>query len=703
MDAGHPHGLDPGDRGGHAVKGASRVDWAALKGNSEFQSGVVRLVFWVSAAFYIGLAAWRGYYRIDLPYSIVLFSVYLLLFLGLMLSVLWRPYWPARRYFSLVIDVTGISLAIFITREAISPFYLIYIWVFVSYGARYGVWPLRVATLLSILAYNIVLLALNEWQRHPFEAFFFLVLLGILPFYEYTLLRRLHSARAEAERANAAKSDFLATMTHELRTPLNGVIGMARLLESTGLSTEQRDYVHSISASAQVLRALIGDILDLSKIEARKLHLEETTFDLSRILLEVCMAFENQAVDKGVELLCRVDPQLPGEVRGDPLRVRQILFNLVSNAIKFTEQGEVEVSVDLSPGAQDLPRPHVRFQVRDTGIGIPPDKVKRIFEEFWQADDSTTRRYGGTGLGTAIARDLTHLMGGTIGVESEPGVGSTFSVRLPLLPEGFRPRMPVPSPVLRGRRVWVHERNVSTRACIEGCLGRHEVEVITDLDSGSPPDVSILADSPAGEDLGMLSMDLVQRIGHPVPEIWLTWPSRRLCQDCGYGSRVCLNKPFLEGQLVAAVEQALGEPVEEVERPQPVVPSVAEGGTGLDVLVAEDNEISAKVILTFLRMQGHRATLSKDGKEALERTRERCFDIAFVDLRMPGMDGLAFTRAYREGEQVGRMPIVALTADAAEDVRQTCLEAGMDAFLTKPVAPEDLAKTIARWVPEVRS
>ena len=677
------------------------MDWSALKGNPEFQSAVVRLGFWAFLAVYIGLAAWIGYYQIDIPYFVTLFSVFLALFLGLILSILRRPHWPARPYVSLTIDVVGISLAIFLTKEAISPFYLIYIWVFVSYGARYGVRHLQVATGLSILAYNLVLLALDEWHRHPFEAFFFLMLLGVLPFYEYTLLRSLHQARADAMRANAAKGAFLATMTHELRTPLNGVIGMARLLESTDLSPEQRDYVQAISASAQVLRALIGDILDFSKIEARKLHLEATSFDLSRTVLEVCRAFESQALDKGVELICRVDPRLPSEVRGDPLRVRQILFNLVSNAVKFTDQGEVEVCLEFSPPVPALSRPHICFRVRDTGIGIPADKVGRIFDDFWQADDSTTRRYGGTGLGMAIARDLTRLMGGVIGVESQEGVGSLFSVRLPLLPEDFRPRPSATSPVLEGRRVWLFERNPVLAECIRECLVRHGMVVVDEPDPADPPHVLILADSPVGEDLAALSDETARRLGRALPEVWLTWPSRRLCQGDSCRGTSCVNKPFLEAQLVNALEQALGaSAVVEPAVPRETRETRREAGRGLRVLVAEDNEISAKVILTFLRMQGHDPVLSEDGEDALAKARAERFDIAFIDLRMPGMDGIAFTRAYRDGEREGHLPIVALTADAAEDVRQTCLEAGMDAFLTKPVGPEDLARVIAQWAEE---
>lgn len=678
-----------------------------LRANPEYQSALVRLGIWFFSVSYMGLAALTGYYEVDGGFFSALFGGVLVVFLGLFVSVVRRPDWPARRYAGLVVDVGATSLAIFLTEDAISPFYLLYVWLFISYGTRYGETHLKVASVLSVLAYNIVLLALEEWQRHTFEAFFFLLLLVILPMYQRSLLQKVHEARAEAERANQAKSDFLATMTHELRTPLSGVIGMTRLLDSTRLDVEQRDYVHSISTSAQLLQALIGDVLDLSKIEARKLELESVLFDLRDLLLEVCNACESQALAKGLELICSVDPRLPRELVGDPLRLRQILFNLVGNAIKFTEHGEVLVRARLSPSDEASSRHQLCLEVRDTGIGISADKLAKVFDSFWQADDSTSRHYGGTGLGTTIARDLTRLMNGRIEVVSEVGRGSTFTVWIPLSPEAevSAPDVMIGTP--DDRRVLVYEPNVTARdevhTTLDGlALKWQSMDSIGQLgriaEKKESVALAIIADSPAGEDLEAVRGLLNRVLGRDVPVIYLCYYSRR--RDCRNHHEHCINKPFAADRLRARVARILRGDVGVVgERTvqTPTTDSVAENKR-LDVLVAEDNDIAGRVISALLDQRGHRVTLTRNGEETLGRLREARFDIAFVDLRMPRVDGLEFTRAVRSGDAGSRgLPIVALTANVAEDVKHEALAAGMDEFLTKPVETEALDAVLERF------
>jgi two-component system sensor histidine kinase RpfC len=677
-----------------------------LRANPDYQSALVRLGIWVFSVVYIGLGAVTDYYQVDLTKFFMLFGVYLFLFLGLATSVVLRPVWPERRFVALAIDISGASLAIFLTGEAISPFYLLYIWLFISYGTRYGQTHLKVASVLSVLAYTTVLWKLGEWQTYTFEAVFFLLLLVLLPMYQNSLLRKLFEARQEAERANQAQSDFLATMTHELRTPLSGVIGMTRLLESTRLSPEQRDYVHSISSSIQLLRALIGDILDLSKIEAKKLHLETVRFNLRDTVLDVCNACESQALDKGLELVCLMDPKLPEQVDGDQLRLRQILFNLVGNAVKFTKQGEVVVNGRAAEGTRALPRPHLYLEVRDTGIGIAKEKLERIFDSFWQADDTTSRRFGGSGLGTTIARDLVLLMGGDIGVESEEGSGSVFWVRLPLLPQDFRPAAAEPSNALTGQCALVYESNATSRDLIgQTChslgLEFRALENISQLGflTSKVPEVAlaIIADSPEGEDLDGIHALLNRVLGRQVPVVFLTYNSRRLNEEDS-GAQ-CLNKPFVSNRL--------GEKILDVVRnrtasrraaPLAPLPSALRTDAELNILVAEDNAIAAKVIVTFLSRLGHRVTLTKDGEETLEQARRQRFDIAFIDLRMPRIDGLDFTCSYRAEEaEDEHLPIIALTANAVEDMKQEALDAGMDDFLTKPVDPEELREIIRRY------
>ncbi len=681
-----------------------------LRSNPELQSALVRIGFWIFAVAYVGLGAITGYYQVDIGYFFTLFAVYLVLFLGMLASVLMRPVWEARRYVGLALDITATSLAIFLTREAISPFYLIYIWIFISAGTRYGRTHLIVASVLSVFAYNLVLIALDEWQRHTYEAVFFMLLLVLLPLYQHSLLRKVQEARREAETANRAKGDFLAVMTHELRTPLTGVIGMAHLLQTTRLSAEQREYVDSIASSAEVLRALIGDVLDLSKIDARKLHLESIAFDLRATLHEVCASLENLALGKGLELILRIDPQLPKEVIGDQLRVRQILFNLAGNAIKFTDRGEVRVRASLRPAEGGLERSHVLLEVEDTGIGISSEKLEEIFENFWQADDSTTRRYGGTGLGTTIARDLTRLMGGRIGVDSEENAGSRFWVRLPLFPDGLRPVASAAKRRLSGYRAIVYDDNQTSRDLIvEVCSSEGMIcDPVGDLGhlsrmsgQAEAADLLIIADSPKRQDLGAL-LELFHRVlGAEIPYLLLTYRGRR-ADDNGACSH-CLNKPFLPEDLVEHIRSLLA--TGDQEQPEPEEAPTEEGapaaeapGQALPVLVAEDNEIAAKVITKLLAKQGLAVTLVQDGAAALEQAALTRFAVAFVDLRMPKLDGIAFTRAYRKTEAPGsRLPIIALTANASSDVKEHCLAVGMDDFLGKPVQPEELAAMVRRY------
>lgn len=675
--------------------------------HQELQSALVRLLIWLFSASYIGYGAASGYYQVEQTRYLIFFAVYLVLFSGLLISVLQRAHWPRRNFVALIIDISAASMAIFLTENAISPFYLLYIWIFISYGTRYGARHLAFASVLSLIAYNLVLWLLGEWQTHTFEAVFFLLLLLLLPLYEFTLLRQLHQARQDAERANQAKSDFLAVMTHELRTPLSGLLGMSRLLQGTRLDAEQRDYVHSIINSADLLRALIGDVLDLSKIEANKLRLEAVPFDLRQAVLEVAEAFGAQALDKRLEIVCRIEPDVAEKFIGDPLRIRQILFNLLGNAVKFTQTGEIVISLSMQAATAPLNKQHIRLEVRDTGIGIAPEQLQQVFSEFWQADASTTRQFGGTGLGATIAQDLCRLMGGAISVESEQGQGSCFCVRLPLPIARENAPATAKSAHLTGRSLLIVETNRSCREWIgELCQSfgmhcrylQHSDEAAL-FDSQGDVDLILLADSPDGVDLAALA----KRLKKPAV-LLLTYKTRRqhnVAENAGQ-----LSKPFLPEQLRTQLTSLLSPtPAQDPQAasPAPTAETVEQQANhpSLSVLVAEDNWIAAKVISAFLHKLGHRVTHTKDGEETLAQSTQETFDIAFIDLRMPKLDGMAYTRAHRQRENGSgkRLPIIALTANTAEDVGQQSTEAGMDGLLVKPIDPEQLERTIRRFCP----
>jgi two-component system sensor histidine kinase RpfC len=672
----------------------------SLRRNPEFQSAWVRMAIWIFSATYIGLGIWTDYYAVNVVHYFLFFGFYFLIFLGLLISVYLIPEARVRRYLTLATDVSATSLAIFLTQEAISPFYLLYIWIFVSYGTRYGKHSLRVASILSILAYNVVLIALNEWQRHTFEAFFFLLLLAVLPLYQYSLLRKVHEARREAERANQARGDFLATMTHELRTPLIGVIGMTRLLQTTPLDAEQQEYLHSIKSSAQLLRSLIGDILDFSKIDANKLELEQAPFDIRELVIGINSALAVEAQEKHIELLCQVDSAVPRELVGDKLRVSQILFNLLGNAIKFTDRGVVRLSLSVQPASEEVAVAHLLLEVKDTGVGIPPEKLEKIFDMFWQADASASSRFGGSGLGTTVARDLCHNMGGWIGVSSRQGEGSTFSVRLPLLPkEGGS--LNVRPPRLAGRRLLLFETNpasleVELDAATE--LGMDVVPVgsLEALNSlaESGFDLVLVCDSLSGIPLAEVSEQLKVLVAPEVPILFAGYRGHLPPLPDAFSAQ--LLKPFIADQLAQAVLKQF-EPG--ADRKGALEQEAGVSESGIRILLAEDNAIAAKVLQTLLTRKGHQVVMAKDGEEALDAASRGGFHLAFIDLRMPRMDGLEFTRRFRALEpEAMHMPILALTANSAEDVLAQCQAVGMDGFLNKPAEPDQLDSVIARYV-----
>ncbi|NEX19830.1 response regulator [Thiorhodococcus mannitoliphagus] len=675
-----------------------------LRANPELQSAVVRILTNLLGALYIGVGAWSGYYQVDLAYFLTIFVTHFFASLVLLASVLQRGDWPARRYFALCLDVIVASLAIFITQDAISPFYLLYILIFISAGTRFGRGHLALAAVVAVVAYNLVLIQLDEWRQHPFEAGFFLLLLILLPWYQASLLRQLQQAREDAERANRAKGDFLAFMTHELRTPLSGVSGMASLLEETELDAEQRDYVGAIRRSGATLDALIGDVLDFSKIEAGKLALERIPFDPQELTREVCEILAAGAREKGLDLICWVDADVPRSLRGDPLRMRQILFNLLGNAIKFTESGEVEVRLSVATSVANLDRPHLLLEVRDTGIGIPADKLDALFEGFTQVDASTTRRFGGSGLGLAIARNLSRLMGGEMEVTSEEGRGSRFQARLPLLAQAPEGSASASDRRLRGLRILVVESNARQRGLLMAILGREgaSTEVIAgawSLAAGrARPDVVILGDSAPGLDLSAQVDQLRAGLGASIPCLALFYVGSR--PRLAVADVEVLSKPFLPEPLVLSVLRLAGRDLPGVAGADDATAKVGVMTAGksevasVRVLVAEDNEIAAKVLTTFLTKLGVEHSRFRDGEAALAAALQGDYQLALVDLHMPRLDGFGFARRCRAAQGERRLPIVALTANASEEERQRCLASGMDDFLSKPVRPAELRRVL---------
>lgn len=677
---------------------------AEIRASQEFQSAVVRLSILGFMLTMLGIARYFGDYDFTLQQYLLLFAVHLVWYGGLLISTLMRPgLWPLRTYISILADLSGTTGTIYLTGDATGPFYLLYAVSFLSQGMRFGKTNLLLASLGSLLAFTFVAAMLGDWRTQSLEVLFVALVLVVLPAYEYLLLRKLQNAKRLAERANRARGDFLATMTHELRTPLSGVIGMAGLLNRTRLDSEQREYVDSINTSAGVLQGLVGDILDLSKIDAGKLELKPVRFVLRRSLNETCWALSNQALEKGLELICRIAPDVPEQAVGDELRFRQILFNLVGNAVKFTEQGHVCVHAELVASEGGGGVSCLQVAIRDTGIGIAADRIDRVFDNFWQADGSSTRRHGGTGLGTAIARDLTGLMGGSLEVDSIEGKGSTFTVRLPFFADG-QLAVPKAPAVLRGARVRIFESNSeSARAISEVCEAAGMRAAVASsvapagaLVGASSASVALVVDSPDGVDLAHVGRLVQQRLGESTPIVYLHYPRRKPAFPDNAVARAF--KPVDAPQLWQAMAEVLASGAAAAAMatasPSPA-PEVHASGR---VLVAEDDGINAKLIDHLLRRAGCDVTLVRDGRAALQAALVESFDLAFIDLRMPHMDGIDFTRAFREQEAPGsHLPIIALTANAAEEARADCFRAGMDEFVTKPVEPRILQELMLRF------
>jgi two-component system sensor histidine kinase RpfC len=633
---------------------------------------------------------------------------YPLFALAYVVAVLVRPApSPIRRLIGMAFDFSGLSLFLHFGGEPAAPFFALYLFIVLGYGFRYGVPYLAAAIACAVGGFLAVLVETPFWRAQPYLGAGLLISLVVIPAYAATLIKRLTEAKAQAEAANQAKSRFLASMSHELRTPLNAIIGISDLIGETPLNRDQQEMIETIKTSGSVLLSLIDDVLDLSRIEASKISMIAEDFDLYREVSALVALLRQQAHRKGLRLGAHIAPDLPHRLRGDVRHLRQILTNLVANAIKFTSQGHVLIRVSggesRRPGTAAL-----HFEVVDTGIGISQRDQERIFQRFTQADDTANRRFEGAGLGLAIAKSLTDLLGGSIGVASEVGRGSTFWLRLEFVLQNDAADASgiLPQSVLV---VSPDSELIADFGCRLGSAGIQVVSLadLTVEGGGRPALPFAVADAgnwviaydarggspdPRGV-AGMLAARMPRKA---LPFLCLSSAARPPQPDPLFVSTISL--PVRTETLFGAlrVAHAMGQSDAKEARQKDAAAATPQRTLGLRVLVAEDNPVNRKVTARILQHGGNETEMAASGDEALAALEREEFDVLVVDINMPGTGGLDVIKLQRMSEAGSgdRLPIIALSADATQETRRASEEAGVDAYLTKPVEARRLLETI---------